>query len=346
MNRIASRRFIVLALLTTVFVGIMASAERSSTAMTNAATTFLAGLTPEQRKEATFPFETDVRFKWHYVPNEMFHREGLAIKAMTAPQRKLAHDLMKAGLSQRGYQTMNAIMELETVLKEIEKNRRFPRDWEDYRFAVFGTPSKDGTWGWRVGGHHVAVIFTMVKGGIVASSPTFAGTNPAEVRHGPQKGLRLLAAQEDSARALLMALDASHRATAIIDKVALDDIVTTNQPKVDPLASAGLTASAMTPAQRDLLMKVVESYTSIMADDIAGERLAKVRKAGVERIAFAWAGEAERGTKHYYRLQGPTFLIEFDNTQDDGNHVHSVWRDFDGDFGRDILREHLKSSAH
>ena len=345
MSQMASQRFIVLALLNTVLVGVIASAERSSTAMTNAATRFLAGLSPEQRQRASFAFDTDERFKWHYIPNEMFPREGLAIKVMTEPQRKLAHDLLKAGLSQRGYQTMNAIMELEAVLKEIDKGP-MSRDWEDYRFAVFGTPSQQSPWGWRVGGHHVALIFTVVKGGIVASSPTFAGTNPAEVRHGPQKGLRILAAQEDSARALLMALDASHRASAIIDKVALSDIVTTNQPKVEPLAPAGLTASAMTPAQRDMLMKVIESYTSIMADDIAAERIAKVRKAGVERIAFAWAGEAERGRKHYYRIQGPTFLIEFDNTQDDANHIHSVWRDFEGDYGRDILREHLRTSAH
>ncbi|HEV8317621.1 MAG TPA: DUF3500 domain-containing protein [Vicinamibacterales bacterium] len=345
MSRIASRRFIVLALLTTVLVGVMLSAERSSTAMTNAATRFLAGLSPEQRQKASFPFDTDERFKWHYIPNEMFPREGLAIKAMTEPQRKLAHDLLKAGLSQRGYQTMNAIMELEAILKEIDKGPMV-RDREDYRFAVFGTPSQQGVWGWRVGGHHVAVMFTMIKGGIVASSPTFAGTNPAEVRVGPQKGLRILAAQEDSARALLMALDASQRSSAIFAKAALSDIVTTNQPKVDPLPAAGLVASSMAPAQRDMLMKVIESYTSIMADDIAAERVAKVRKAGIERIAFAWAGEVERGRKHYYRVQGPTFLIEFDNTQDDANHIHSVWRDFDGDYGRDILREHLRSSVH
>jgi hypothetical protein len=342
----ASRRFIVLALLSTVLVGVMVSAERSSTAMTNAATRFLAGLSPDQRQKVSFPFDTDERFKWHYIPNEMFPRQGLAIKAMTEPQRKLAHELLKAGLSQRGYTTINAIMELETVLKEIEKSERMNRDWEDYRFAVFGTPSQQGPWGWRVGGHHVAVMFTMVKGGIVASSPTFAGTNPAEVRQGPQKGLRILATQEDSAHALLMALDATQRSSAIFAKVALNDIVTTNQPKIDPLTPAGLTASSMTPAQRDMLMKVVESYTSIMADDIAAERIAKVRKAGIERISFAWAGEAERGRKHYYRVQGPTFLIEFDNTQDDANHIHSVWRDFDGDYGRDILRDHLRSSAH
>src|SRR3989442_13752199 len=148
MSRIASRRFIVLALLTTVLVGVMLSAERSSTAMTNAATRFLAGLSPEQRQRASFAFDTDERFKWHYIPNEMFPREGLAIKAMTEPQRKLAHDLLKAGLSQRGYQTMNAIMELEAMLKEIDKGP-LKRDWEASRLPVFGRPSKNGTLGWR-----------------------------------------------------------------------------------------------------------------------------------------------------------------------------------------------------
>jgi hypothetical protein len=188
-------------------------------------------------------------------------------------------------------------------------------------------------------------MFTMMKGGLVASSPTFAGANPAEVRDGPQKGTRILAAQEDSARALLTALDASQRSAAVIDKLPTD-IVTTNQPTIDPLSPAGLAAGQMSPAQRDLLMKVIETYTSIVADDIAAERIAKVRKAGVEKISFAWAGGAERGQQHYYRVQGPTFLIEFDNTQGNGNHIHSVWRDFQGDYGRDILRDHLRTTAH
>ena len=142
-----------------------------------------------------------------------------------------------------------------------------------------------------------------------------------------------------------MALNDSQRAKAIIQNVALTDIVTTNKVDVNPLSPVGITAADMTPQQRDLLMKIVEVYTSKMADDIAAERRAKVQKAGVEKIAFAWAGETERGKKHYYRIQGPTFLIEHDNTQNDGNHVHSVWRDFNGDFGRDLLREHV-ASAH
>jgi hypothetical protein len=143
-----------------------------------------------------------------------------------------------------------------------------------------------------------------------------------------------------------MALDQSQRSKAVIDTTAPGDIVTMNKPKVDPLSTAGIAAGELRPNQRDLLMKVIGAYTSAMAGDIAADRMANLQKAGAEKIAFAWAGEAERGKKHYYRVQGPTFLIEYDNTQDDANHIHSVWRDFNGDFGRDLLREHLKTVAH
>jgi hypothetical protein len=220
------------------------------------------------------------------------------------------------------------------------------RDPLKYYVSVFGTPSTKDTWGWRVEGHHVSLHFTIVKGTAVASSPTFFGSNPAEVREGPKKGLRILGDQEDTARNLLMALNDSQRAKAIIQNVALNDIVTTNKLDISPVSPVGITAAEMTPQQRDLLMKIVEVYTSKMAGDIAADRMAKLQKAGLDKIAFAWAGETERGKKHYYRLQGPTFLIEHDNSQNDGNHVHSVWRDFNGDFGRDLLREHIAAVPH
>jgi hypothetical protein len=180
----------------------------------------------------------------------------------------------------------------------------------------------------------------------VSSTPSFAGANPAEVKDGPQKGQRTLGTLEDTARALVTALDDSQRKVAIFTNVALNDIVTENALDIKPLSPDGIKASAMTPAQRDLLMKILDAYAGLMTADIAADRMAKVKKAGIENIAFAWAGSIERGQKHYYRVQGPTFLIEFDNTQNDANHVHSVWRDFNGDFGRDLLREHLKSSTH
>jgi len=321
--------------------------------MASAAAAFVSSLSPDQRQKAVFPFESNERLHWNFIPTEAFPRNGLLLRDMNENQRKLVHDLLKSALSQRGYMTATAIMDLESTLGDIERRDReagrsaesMVRDPLKYYVSVFGTSSTKDTWGWRVEGHHVSLHFTVVKGNLIASSPTFFGSNPAEVREGPKKGLRILGDQEDAARSLLMALNDSQRAKAIIQNVALTDIVTTNKVDVNPLSPVGITAADMTPQQRDLLMKIVEVYTSKMADDIAAERRAKVQKAGVEKIAFAWAGETERGKKHYYRIQGPTFLIEHDNTQNDGNHVHSVWRDFNGDFGRDLLREHV-ASAH
>jgi hypothetical protein len=287
----------------------------------------------------------------------MFARNGLTIKAMTEPQRKLARDLLRAGLSQRGYLTATSIMDLETVLGELERVQRqqtpprqgataLVRDPEKYFFSIFGTPSAKDTWGWRVEGHHVSLNFTVVNGTLVAGSPSFFGSNPAEVRDGPKKGLRILGAEEDAARALLDALDAPQREKATIEKVAPGDMVTMNKNDINPLSPAGIMADGLTAKQRDLLMKLIDVYAGAMAGDIAADRLSRLRKAGIEKIGFAWAGPIERGQKHYYRIQGPTFLVEYDNTQNDGNHIHSVWRDFNGDFGRDLLREHVKSTPH
>jgi Protein of unknown function (DUF3500) len=345
MTRLISPRLMLALGLLAALGGAIVHAQRSSSSsMATAAERFLASLTPEQRQQATFTFDSPERLRWHFVPQ--FERNGLTVKAMTEPQRKLAHDLLKTGLSERGYSTYSQIMQLESILKVLENGRGPIRDPEGYRFSVFGTPSAKGTWGWRVEFHHVSLHFSVVNGTAISSTPSFAGANPAEVRDGPQKGQRTLGMLEDTARALVTALDEAQRKTAIINTVALNDIVTGNAVDINPLSPSGLKASSMTAAQRDLLTKVLDAYAGLMAPDIAADRLTKIRIAGVENVTFAWAGSIERGQKHYYRVQGPTFLIEFDNTQNDGNHVHSVWRDFRGDFGRDLLREHLRASAH
>jgi len=330
------------------------AADRSPAAMAAAATTFLNTLTPEQKKVAAFAFDnTTEREHFGFVPSEMFPRNGLTIGTMTEPQRKAAHALLQSGLSQRGYMTATAIMELEVLLNEIEngpgskpQQRPLERNPVKYYVSVFGTPSVKGTWGWRVEGHHVSLNFTIVNGTMVSTTPHFFGSNPAEVRTGPKKGLRILGYEEDPGRELVLALDAAQRAKAVINTTAPNEIVTRNDVNIKPLEPTGISAAELQPKQRELLMQVIDAYTSTMAPDLAADRMTSLKKAGLEKIAFAWAGEFERGKKHYYRLQGPTFLIEFDNTQNDGNHVHSVWRDFTGDFGRDLLREHVHSVAH
>ena len=340
-----SRPALAVGLVAAWLAGVTIASERSASSMAVAANKFLAGLSAEQRQQASFAIDSPELTKWHFIPTSMFARNGLPIKAMTEPQRALAHELLKAGLSQRGYLTATGIMELENVLKVLETTGPV-RDAELYFFSVFGTPSAKGAWGWRVEGHHMSLHWAIANGKAVESSPAFFGSNPAEVREGPKAGTRVLGPEEDTARALLDTLDPAQRTAATFATVALNDIVTMTTVKVDPLAPAGLMASAMTPPQRELLLKIVDAYASLMSEDTAAERMAELRAAGIEKIGFAWAGEYEKGKKHYYRVQGPTFLIEYDNSQNNGNHIHSVWRDFDGDFGRDLLREHLKTAAH
>jgi hypothetical protein len=320
----------------------------SAAAMTTAATRFLEGLTPEQRQEATFPIEGEEWLRWHFIPTSQFARKGVPVKAMTEPQRELARNLLRAALSQKGFLTASAIMELESILKEIESARGggANRDPELYFFSVFGTPAPKGVWGWRLEGHHLSLRFAISNNSAVASSPAFFGTNPHEIRQGPRTGERILAAEEDAGRALVMALDETQRGTAVINTAAPNDIITMANVKIDPLSPGGIAAAAMTEKQRALLMQLIDVYAAKMADDTATDRLARIKKAGTDKITFAWAGTLDKGQRHYYRVQGPTFLIEYDNTQNNANHVHSVWRDFNGDFGRDLLREHVKGVPH
>jgi hypothetical protein len=348
-----ARLAVALAVLVSGAMGSTIASQRTGATMAKSASAFLDSLTPEQREKASDPLDSPDRTHWNFIPTNMFPRQGLPIKEMTEPQRKLAHELLKSGLSQRGYTTTIAIMDqLEAILRDTEAAARGGkpggniRDPELYFFTVFGTPAAKGTWGWRVEGHHVSLHFTVADGAAVVGAPSFWGTNPAEVREGPKKGLRVLDREQDGGRAIMMALDDAQKKTALIAEVAPTDILTKTEVITNSLSPLGITSSAMTPKQRELLMQLIDVYTSQMTADIAAERQAEIKKGGLDKIAFAWAGPVEPGQKHYYRVQGPTFLIEFDNTQNDGNHIHSVWRDFESDFGRDLLREHLSAVKH
>ena len=346
------KRLIVAAVLLVAGLGFTTYAsQKSAASMAKAADAWLASLTADQKQRATFPFDSEERMRWHFVPNEQFPRKGVQFKEMSEAQRALARELLKTGLSARGYMTASSIMELENVLKVIEgETRRFPRDHEAYQFSVFGTPGDKKAWGWRFEGHHISLRFDLVNGSLTSSTPSFFGANPAEVRadvpNAAPRGTRVLAAEEDAARALLEALDAPQKTTAIVVATAPNEMLTANKQTADPQQPLGLKASEMTKAQKDKLMALIDVYAGFMAPDVAAERMERLKKAGLDNVAFAWAGETEKGKKHYYRIQGPTFLVEYDNAQNDGNHIHSVWRDFNGDFGVDLLREHLKSVPH
>jgi hypothetical protein len=350
MSHLTTLRLAVAATLIAAFSGAaMIASQKSAANMQKAATQFLDSLSADQKTTVSFPFESEERLRWHFIPNETFPRKGLMIKDMNEAQRRLAHDLLRSGLSARGYLKVTSIIELEDILKAIEVGGKMARNKEEYLFSVFGTPAAKGRWGWRLEGHHLSLRFAVVDGAVshnVASSPMFLGSNPAEVRDGEKKGLRVLADEEDAARALLMALPASLQTQAVVNNVAPGDMLTMNRNDITPLPDQGVTYAAMASAQQALLTKLIEVYTSNMEADIAAERMAKIKAAGMDTVRFAWLGETEKGKRHYYRVQGPTFLIEYNNTQNNGNHIHSVWRDFNGDFGRDILREHLREVVH
>ncbi len=310
--------------------------------MQTAADAFLASLSAAQRSKALFAFEDAERLDWHFVPRA---RRGLPLKEMSAGQRELARGILQAGLSRRGYLTASTIIDLELVLREMGENPTF-RDPGLYYFSIFGTPSRAAPWGFRTEGHHLSLNFTLVRDTLIATAPAFFGANPAEVRRGSRRGLRALADEEDIGRELFLSLDERQRARALISSDAPRDIVTGNAARVEPLSPIGIRVTELGKEQTAILVRLLEAYLGRMADPLAARRRLALQRTEFSEVAFAWAGSPERGEPHYYRIQGPGFLVEYDNTQNDANHIHTVWRDFEGDFGRDLLREHYRSASH
>src|SRR5579871_4563853 len=313
---------------------------RPESVMTSAAKAYLNSLTPQERERSLFPFAGDERTNWHFIPIE---RKGVALREMTPAQKHLAEALMSAGLSQQGVIKAHTIMSLEQILKDAEQGKGPERDPENYHVWIFGEPAEQGTWGYRFEGHHISLNFTVVNGHI-ASSPNFFGANPAEVREGPRAGLRALAREEDLGRRLIKALTDAQRAVAIVDKTAYKDIITFDSRKAALNgAPNGLAFSKMTAEQKRMLTDLVADYADNLPAEIAAQRMDQYRK-NQSSLFFAWSGGIEKGDPHYYRVQSPAFLIEYDCTQDNANHIHSVWRDYNGDFGQDLLAQHYQAA--
>ncbi len=308
--------------------------------MTEAATRFLETLDAEREALASFPFDSDVRQDWHYVPRS---RVGLPRGRMDGAQLESAHALMASGLSAVGARKAEQIIRHESILGRIEgDSAQFLRDPGLYFFNIFGKPGGDDSWGWRVEGHHLSLNYTFDGGELQSPTPSFFGANPAEVPDGPEKGLRILETEEELGRDLFMSLNEEHRARAVVYADAPRDMITRADREVALGDPVGLPASAMTADQRDKLMTLVRVYLDKNSEELRARALRKIEAEGVDGIFFAWAGGEQRRQGHYYRLHGPSFFVEYDNVQNDANHIHSVWRDIDCDFGRDLLREHYE----
>ena len=336
------RLLLALALLPGV-TDVSAAQATIPTSMLEASRTFLAMLDTAQRARTVFPFNSDERFRWFYTP---VSRKGIPLKELNATQQKAALALLHAGLSEKGYTKAETIRRLEDVLQEIEKGQGPTRDPDLYFFTFFGEPSAEGTWGWRYEGHHCSQNWTIVNGKAIGSSPQFFGANPADVHDGPMKGTRVLGAEEDLGRALAKSLSKEQSVKAIVSTSAPGDMLTTNQRVAAIQEDKGISYSDLTKDQQGMLMALIEEYLSAQPREEAQQRLEKIRQAGFDQIKFAWMGGLEKGVGHYYRVQGSTFLIEYDNTQNNANHIHCVWRDFKGDWGEDLLAEHYRNSPH
>lgn len=315
--------------------------------MAAVAKVFVSALTPEQKSRACFEFGSEERENWHFIPRE---RKGLPMKEMTPQQRLLATALLNTGLGFRGAAKAVTIMSLEEVLYQLEgaadeskrAATREKRDPEKYFVSIFGEPADKGAWGWRVEGHHLSLNFTIKDGNLLQATPAFMGSNPGEIRQGPLAGLRVLAVEEELGRELVKSLSSEQFKKAFVATEAPKEMITAAEHKVSPLSPEGIADSDLDEKQRGMLARLIDEYLERMRPEIADEARADIKKAGA--VHFAWAGGRERGEPHYYRVQGKSFLIEYDNTQNDANHVHSVWRSFDGDFGRDLLGEHVKQA--
>ncbi len=309
-------------------------ASKAADEMAQAAQSFWASLTLEQQAKAGFEFKDAERKNWHYVPKD---RKGLPLKEMAAAQRHLAYAFLGTVLSQRGNLEALTVMSLEQIILDLDLNPKW--DPERYYFSIFGKPAPGATWGWRVEGRHLALNGTVVRGKIFAATPTFIGALPVLTKEGPRKGLRVLGRQDDLGFELLKSLSEEQRKTAVLEIKVPGDVISSPGRKASPLEPQGLAASKMTPPQAELLMTLVREFVERHRTEVSAQILDRLDKA---KIHFAWAGALEPGKGHYYRIQGPTFLIEHDNVQTGANHIHSVWRDFEGDFGEDLLKKHYE----
>lgn len=305
------------------------------------ARSLLRALNDSDRASAAMPFDSVVRTAWNYVP---MVRKGVPLSRLSAEQRHMVDDLLRTALSEGGFTTAHRILSHETILRAIEeaegRTDAFRRDPGRYYAGVFGAPSSDSPWGWRFEGHHLSVNVTRVPGASQAVAPLFMGANPARVPSGPHAGLRILAAEEDLARELVRMFPAERRSRAILSDKTFGDIVTRNDPNAKPLELEGLAVADMAPQERAHVRKLLELYAARMTLKAARDQLARIDQAGFEKLHFGWAGSLEVGKAHYYRIHGPTVLIEYDNTQTNANHIHTVWRDLERDFGGDLLRAH------
>lgn len=309
--------------------------------LTDQAQKFLNSLDANQKSKAQYAFDDQERFNFHFVPRS---RNGISLRSLNSAQRDAAFALLKASLSEQGFKKATAVIELESILREVEG--RSPsdtyRDPLNYYFTIFGTPSSSKPWGWRLEGHHITLNFSSVNAAIESSTPSFFGSNPAIVPSGAEKGKQILKEETDLGFALVNSFSRDQLGKARFSETAPHEIITGNDRRATELLPKGILYTEMDESQKKQFLKLLDVYVKNYAFGFSSKLMDKIKKAGIENLSFAWAGSLKPGAGHYYRIQGPMLLIEYDNTQNNANHVHTIVRDLTNDFAEDILREHYE----
>ena len=314
--------------------------QESARSLVKAATAFTAALSDSQKEKAVLDYSAKERINWQFIP--LPTRKGLPLMEMKPEQQKAAHDLLRTAVSQLGYDKATKIMSLESVLRKLEgpqsHERRNP---EKYYFTIYGKVGADEHWGLSIEGHHLSLNFVMHGDKVVDSTPQFFATNPAELKEsygeGFEKGLRVLREEETLAFELLQSLGDKHRKSVMLPGEVPKEIRGAGEPQSPQTPAEGVTAAELDAKQKEVLRKLLQAYTDKMRPEVAQSRWQLIDKSGFDKVAFAWSGADRPGVGHYYRIQGPTFIVEFINVQADAagnpaNHIHCVWRDLEGDF--------------
>jgi hypothetical protein len=336
----AKRRLLVASFVAVALVAVLVAAKKSDEPasgprMAGAAKAFLDKLSPQQHAQATFRYDDPERINWHFIPRA---RKGVPLKALDPTQRALAYEFIKSGLSKAGYEQAVNVMSMDDVLYLLETDdwaaRRLRRDPLNYYLSVFGTPGEQGEWGWRLEGHHLSLNFTIQDGRVIASTPEFFGSNPSQLDAGPGRTLRPFGVVEDIAREIVRLSTPEQMKVVLVDKKAPNEVWSSNKLQPILMPEVGLLASQMSPDQVTLLAHLIEEYLKVCPADLRAERQSQIEAAGLGKIRFAWWGSLERNQKHAYHIEGPTFVVEYNNTQNNANHVHTVWRSTTGDLNK------------
>jgi hypothetical protein len=329
-----------------LFFGSSKDLNKSSTLgendLNSGAINFINTFNDDQLEHLIFDFKDDERKNWNYVP---VSREGIPVKEFSSSQKELFRKLMESSLSQSGIKKAEGVIILEKVLQDLSGDASY-RDPGKYYVTIFGKPGNEKPWGWRYEGHHLSLNFTVIEDSVIISTPMFFGANPAVVKEGEHKGLRVLKFEEDYARELIKSLYKEQLKVAVIEEDAPGEIITGNDERIDTMNPKGISAAELKSEQKYILIKLIKEYISNSHPGNAEQKYMDLSKLNLNELFFAWAGETGKGQPHYYRIQSSTFLIEYDNTQNNANHIHSVWRDFKNDFGEDVLKEHYKEFHH